>query len=366
MNFIDLKKQYEAYKLEIDAQIKETIESTQFIMGPKVTELEKKLAEYVGTRNCIACSSGTDALLIPLLAKGIRPGDEIITTPFTFIATAEVVSLLGAKPVFVDIEEETFNIDPRLIEKAVTKKTKGIIPVSLYGQAADMDDINSVAKKHDLFVLEDACQSFGAEYKGKRSCGLSEIGATSFFPSKPLGCYGDGGAIFTNDDKLAATMRAISVHGQKERYRHSIIGINGRLDALQAGVLLAKLGHFDEELGLRSRKAEYYTEKLSGYVRTPQIKSHNKSVYAQYTIRVKRRDEVASRLMENGIPTAVHYPLPLHLQPAFSHLGHKEGEFPVSEPGAKEVLSLPFHPFLTQKEQDEVIRNVKEAVEYYK
>lgn len=360
LNFIDLKQQYTKYKTEIDQGIADVINNTQFIRGPKVSELEQSLAKYVGVRFGIGVSSGTDALLLALMAYGVKSGDEIICPPFTFIATAEVIALLGAKPVFVDIDEKTYNINPSLIEEKINKNTKGIIPVSLYGQVADMDAISSIADKHGVFVVEDGCQSFGGTYKGKRSCGFKDIGVTSFFPSKPLGCYGDGGMIFTDNEEKAGVMKSLSDHGQEKRYKHKYIGINGRLDAIQAAVLLAKFMHFEEEVKLREIKGSYYNEGLKDVVITPYVEEYNTSVYAQYSIRTDRRDDLSKYLNDSGVPTAIHYPIPLHLQEAFSHLGYKKGDFPVSEKVSSEILSLPMSPFITQDEQDYVIGRVLE------
>jgi len=363
LNFIDLKRQYIQYKSEIDHEIAAVLESAQFIMGRQVEELERVLADFVGVRFGIGVSSGTDALLLGLMAYGIEKGDEVICPPFTFIATAEVISLLGAKPVFVDIDERTYNIEPSLIEEKITNRTRGIIPVSLYGQVADMDAINSIAKRHGLFVIEDGCQSFGATYKGRRSCGLSDIGATSFFPSKPLGCYGDGGMVFTDQEDMARKIQSLRVHGQERRYQHKYIGINGRLDSLQAAVLMVKFKHLEEEIKLREIKGSYYTSALKDVVITPFIHPENTSVYAQYSIRTDARDDLCRYLKDNGIPTAIHYPVPLHLQEAFYDLGFREGDFPVSEKVAKEILSLPLSPYITQDEQDYVIEKVHEFFE---
>lgn len=361
INFIDLQAQYQAYKEEIDREVGEVMANAQFIGGPKLQKLENDLSVYTGAKHAIGCSSGTDALLLSLMALDIKAGDEVITTPFTFIATAEVIAFLGAKPVFVDIDETTYNIDPSLIEDAVTERTKAIIPVALYGQCADMDAINAIADKHGLPVIEDACQSFGAEYKGKKSCNLSTIGCTSFFPSKPLGAYGDGGAIFTNDDALAEKIRMLLNHGQNERYKHKLIGINGRLDAIQAAVLGVKLGHFDDEVNARKRIGSAYSEKLaSANVVTPAVEADRTSVYAQYSIRVKNRDTLAKALNEKGIPTAVHYPMPLHLQEAFSGLGYKQGDFPISERVSSQIMSLPMSPYLTGQQQDFITDAIKE------
>ena len=360
INFIDLKAQYQEYKTEIDKEVLEVFENAQFIGGEKLGKLEKDLATYTGASHAIGCSSGTDALLLSLMALDIGAGDEVITTPFTFIATAEVIAFLGAKAVFVDIEEDSYNIDPTKIEAVITPKTKAIIPVSLYGQCADMDAINTIAEKHNITVIEDACQSFGATYKGKKSCNLSTIGCTSFFPSKPLGAYGDGGAIFTSDAAIAAKIRMLLNHGQNERYKHKYIGINGRLDAVQAAVLNVKLKYFDKEVKLREEIGTRYSELLGNAdVITPTIKENNTSVYAQYSIRVKDRAKMVEKLSTQEIPTAVHYPMPLHLQEAFGNLGYKAGDFPVSEKVSEEIMSLPMSPYLTRDEQDFIVEAIK-------
>src|SRR3990172_1851686 len=360
LNFIDLKRQYLQYQSEIDREISEVLDTTQFIMGSKVAELERMLADYVGVRYGIGVSSGTDALLLALMAYEVKPGDEIICPGFMFVESEEVVSLLGARPVFVDINEKTYNINPLLIESQITRRTKGIIPVSLYGQVADMDQIRGVAQKHGLFVIEDGCQSFGATYKGKRSCGLPDVGTTSFFPSKPLGSYGDGGMVFTDDEAIAKRIQSLRNHGQERRYQHKYIGINGRLDTLQAAVLITKFRHLEEEIRLREIRGACYTEGLKDAVITPYIEGHNTSVYAQYSIRTDRRDELSNYLNSKGVPTAIHYPVPLHLQEAFDYLGCKEGDFPVSEKISREILSLPMSPFITQDEQNYVIERVQE------
>ncbi len=360
INFIDLQAQYKRYEKEINSEVLEVMSSAQFIGGEKLNSLERDLASYTGAKHAIGCSSGTDALLLALMALDIGVGDEVITTPFTFIATAEVVALLGARSVFVDIDEESYNIDPAKIENAITSKTKAIIPVSLYGQCADMDAINAIAAKHNIVVIEDACQSFGATYRGKKSCNLSTIACTSFFPSKPLGAYGDGGAIFTSDDALAAKMRMLLNHGQNERYKHKYIGINGRLDAIQAAVLNVKLKHFEAEATAREEIGARYSDLLEdANVVTPKIAEGNTSVYAQYSVRVKDREAMVAKLSALGVPTAVHYPLPLHLQEAFAHLGYGEGDFPVSEMVAKEIMSLPMSAFLSEAEQDFVVNAIK-------
>lgn len=365
IEFIDLKKQYAALKDDIDARIARVLAHGQYIMGPEVAELEKRLADYVGVEHCISASSGTDTLMIAMMALGIGPGDEVITTPFTFIATGEMIAILGARPVFVDIDPVTYNIDPALIEAKITPKTRAIMPVSLYGQCADMERINAIAKRHGLPVIEDGAQSFGASQNGKRSCGLSTIGSTSFFPSKPLGCYGDAGALFTNDAALAKLMREIRVHGQDRRYHHPRIGINGRMDTIQAAVVLGKLERFDWEVTQREAIGARYSQLLSvagKRITTPAITEGNSSVYAQYTILVDERDAVCKRLNEAGIPTAVHYPVPLHLQPAFAHLGQGEGSFPLAESVARRVMSLPMGPDLDAGTQDRIVGAVLDAV----
>lgn len=363
IEFIDLKTQYAHLKEAINSRLQRVLEHGQYIMGPEIAELEQALAAYVGTRHAIACASGTDALLIALMALGVGQGDEVITTPFTFISTGEMIALLGAKPVFVDIEARTYNLDPALIEAAITSRTRAIMPVSLYGQCADFDAINAVAKQYSIPVIEDGAQSFGATYRGRRSGDLSTIGCTSFFPSKPLGCYGDGGACFTNDDELATKLRWIRVHGQDRRYHHPLIGINGRLDTLQAAVLLAKLAVFPDEVIARERIGAHYTESLAGAnLVTPHIEAHNTSVYAQYTVQVNNRDSVQKILQAAGVPTAVHYPCPLHLQPAFVNLDLPVGSLPVSEAAAQRVVSLPMHPYLHRADQDYIIGTLRECL----
>ena len=360
INFIDLKAQYREYQDEIDSEVLEVFASAQFIGGEKLNSLEQNLATYTGAKHAIGCSSGTDALLLSLMALGVGRGDEVITTPFTFIATAEVIAFLGAKSVFVDIDEDTYNIDATKIKDAITENTKVIMPVSLYGQCADMDAINEIAKDKNITVIEDACQSFGATYNGKKSCNLSTIGCTSFFPSKPLGAYGDGGAIFTNDDELAAKMRMLLNHGQNERYKHKYIGINGRLDGVQAAVLGVKLKHFDKEVKHRDEIGSRYSDLLEdAEVITPKIAESNTSVYAQYSIRVQNREQLIEKLNAKKIPTAVHYPVPLHLQEAFAELNYNEGDFPISEMVSKQIMSLPMSPYLTEAEQDFIVEAIK-------
>ena len=356
--FIDLKTQYQALKPHIQARIDAVLEHGQYIMGPEVNELEDRLAAYVGVKHCISASNGTDTLLIAMMALGIGSGDEVITTPFTFISTGEMIALLGAKPVFVDIDPKTYNIDPRKIAAAITPKTKAIVPVSLYGQCADMDAINAIADQYGLPVIEDAAQSFGATYKGRKSCALSTIGSTSFFPSKPLGAYGDGGALFTDDDNLAKVMREIRLHGQDMHYHHPRIGINGRMDTLQAAVLLVKMDIFPAEVLARQRIADRYDSLLAGKIVTPFIEPFNQSVYAQYTLLVSNRSAVQQKLREHGIPTALHYPIPLNLQPVFEYLKQSEGSFSIAEDIAKRVISLPMSPYLSDADQQRIADTV--------
>ncbi len=357
--FIDLKTQYQALKPQIQARIDAVLEHGQYIMGPEVKELEDKLAAFTGAKHCITCASGTEALLMSLMALGIGPGDEIVTTSFTFVATAEVIVLLGAKPVFVDVEPDTGNINADLIEAAITPRTKAIMPVSLYGQTADMDAINAIAAKHgNLPVIEDAAQSFGATYKGRKSCNLSTIGCTSFFPSKPLGCYGDGGAIFTNDDALAQAMREIRVHGQSQRYVHTRVGVGGRMDTLQCAIVLAKLERFEWEVKQRMEIGQRYNQLLDqgGIARIKQ-RPERTSVYAQYTVMVPNREALQKRLAEAAIPTAVHYPVPLNEQPAYKHLCCPECT-PVARQMAKQVMSLPMSAEIKPEQQQLIVAAV--------
>ncbi len=357
--FIDLKSQYQALKTSVDLRVHKVLDHGQYIMGPEVRELEERLEAYTNVRHCITVASGTEALLISLMALGIKPGDEIITTPFTFIATAEAIVLLGAVPVFVDIEPDTCNINASLIEAAITPKTKAIMPVSLYGQPADMDAINAIAVRHgNIPVIEDAAQSFGAEYKGRKSCNLSSIGCTSFFPSKPLGCYGDGGAIFTNDDTLAQAMREIRLHGQNRRYHHTRIGVGGRMDTLQCAIVLAKLDRFDWELSRRKALGRHYSELLAGRVVSTALRSDRTSVYAQYTIILNGRDECQNKLAKAGVPTAVHYPVPLHRQPALVGRCRVHCSLANAEVLAQRVMSLPMSPDLNESVQEEIVRNL--------
>ena len=366
LDFIDLKTQQDSIRPQLEKNIHRILHHGRYIMGPEVKVLEQRLADYVGVSHCITASSGTDTLLIAMMALGIGPGDEVITSPFTFIATGEMIALLGATPVFVDIDPKTYNIDPDKIEAAITSRARAIMPVSLYGQCADMDAINAIAERHQLPVIEDAAQSFGATYKDKKSCSLTTIGSTSFFPSKPLGGYGDGGALFTNDDHLAKLMQEIRVHGQNRRYHHPKIGLNGRLDTLQAAIVLAKLERFDWEVQKREQIGQQYTQQLSAAahnITTPYIKPGNTTVYAQYTIQVSNRDKLAKQLNQMGIPTAVHYPVPLHLQPAFAHLNLSVGNCPIAEEMAQRVMSIPMSPDLTPQDQQRIIDALKQITE---
>jgi UDP-2-acetamido-2-deoxy-ribo-hexuluronate aminotransferase len=349
MEFIDLKSQYQASRDLINGRIQAVLDHGQYVMGPEVVELEERLAQYTGARHCITVASGTEALLIALMALGVGHGDEVITTPFTFIATAEAIVLLGATPVFVDIDPVTCNIAPGLIEEKITARTRAIIPVSLYGQPADMDEINAIALRHGLTVIEDAAQSFGATYRGRHSCNLSGIGCTSFFPSKPLGCYGDGGALFTSDDELARAMREIRVHGQSKRYVHTRIGVGGRMDTLQCAIVLAKLELFDWELQQRQRAAAVYDAMLLGKdaeVHPVGRREDRTSVYAQYTVVLEQREALQAALHRAGIPTAIHYPVPIHRQPAYASLSSADA-CPVSVEMAGKVMSLPMGPYLS-------------------
>jgi len=383
MEFIDLKSQYQRLKAEIDAGIQRVLDHGQYILGPEVAEMEEKLAAYTGAKHCITVANGTDALQIAQMALGIGPGDEVITPGFTYIATAETVALLRAKPVYVDIDPRTYNLDPALLEAAITPRTKAIIPVSLYGQCADFDAINAVAAKHGIPVIEDAAQSFGATYKGRKSCNLTTIACASFFPSKPLGCYGDGGAIFTNDDELAKVMRQIARHGQDRRYHHIRVGVNSRLDTLQAAILLPKLTVLDDELAQRQRVADTYNELLKCHLRsiechprplechpresgdpsslavvTPYLEPHNTSAWAQYTIQVPNRETLQEQLKQAGIPTAVHYPIPLNKQPAVADAAVK---LPMGDEVAQRVMSLPMHPYLDKTSIQQIATSVQSA-----
>ncbi|HYP88107.1 MAG TPA: DegT/DnrJ/EryC1/StrS family aminotransferase [Polyangiaceae bacterium] len=361
MLFIDLKTGRERAKAELDARIAAVLEHGMFIMGPEIVELEAKLAGYVGVKHAVSVSSGTHGLELALRALGVGPGDEVVTPAFSWISAAEVVRLVGATPVFVDIEPGSFVLDARRLEASLTPATKAIIPVSLFGQMPDFAALGAVSARHRVPLIEDAAQSFGASQHGRKSGGVSLIGCTSFFPSKPLGCFGDGGALFTDDDALATRLRAIRTHGSQDRKLHTVVGTNARLDTLQAAVLLGKLPHFDEELTLRARIGARYSERLRGYCQVPEVSPGNTHVYAQYTIRLENRDAVATRLREQGIPTAVYYAKCLHEQPVFAHHA-RFGKLVESERAASEVLSLPMHPYLTEADQDRVVDALKSAI----
>ncbi len=373
MQFIDLAAQQQRIRTKIEENIKAVLDHGHYIMGPEIRKLEEQLARYVGIKHAISCSSGTDALLMALMAYNVGPGDIIFTTPFTFIATAEVIAILGAEPVFVDIDPETFNLDPAGLRRAIAEdaenenSARGIIAVDLFGLPADYEQINAIAKEHGLFVIEDAAQSFGAEYQGRKTCSLADIACTSFFPAKPLGCYGDGGAVFTDNDELAEKMTSVRVHGQgTDKYNNVRIGINGRLDVLQAAVLLAKLDIFPEEVGLRQEVARRYTEGITSItsLKTPYIPETMKSVWAQYSLLAKdgnHRSVIQAKLKAADIPTAIYYPKPLHLQTAFDYLGYNEGDFPVSEDYARRIFSIPMHPYLSKDDQERIVKELSQA-----
>jgi UDP-2-acetamido-2-deoxy-ribo-hexuluronate aminotransferase len=360
IDFANLQLQYQTYKDKIDSNLQAILNKSNYILGEEVNILEQELQNFTGAKYAIACSSGTDALLLALMAIDIQPDDEIITTPFTWISTAEMMALIKAKPVFVDIEPDTYNIDANLIEAAISKKTKAIMPVSLYGQPADMDAIQSIANKYSLKVIIDGAQSFGSTYNNKTDSNLGDISTTSFFPSKPLGCYGDGGAVFTNNEECANKIKLLRVHGQNKRYHHKYIGIGGRLDTMQAAILLAKLPYFKKELKDRQKVADHYTNSLSKILQTPVIKPNRSSAWAQYTLRVKKRDALQLKLKKNDVPTSVFYPIPLHLQECFQYLGHQQGNFPISEKASNEAMSIPMNAFLTNEQIDYIIYNISE------
>ena len=362
IDFANLSLAYKDHKEEFDQAVAGVLENANYIMGEPVSRLEKTLEQFTGAKHAISCSSGTDALLLTMMAIDIQPGDEIITTPFTFVATAETIAFLKAKPVFVDIDGTSFNIDVTKIEEKITPRTKAIMPVSLFGQTADMDVINEIARKHNLYVIEDAAQSFGATYKGKKSCNLSTFACTSFFPAKPLGCFGDGGAVFTNDDNFSEKIKSLRLHGQSERYHHKYIGMGGRLDTLHAEILNVKLKYYQNDIDNRQRVAGEYDKNLAGIVNTPKICEDYSSVWAQYSIRVNNRTQVAAKLKEAGIPTAIHYPKPLHLQECFDYLNYKNGDFSVAEKISNEILSLPMNPYLKREEIEFISHNLKSII----
>lgn len=368
--FIDLKSQYQALKNSIDFRIQKVLESGAYIGGPEVAELERTLAQHTGSQHCLAVASGTDALLIPMMALGIGMGDEVITTAFSFIATAETIVLAGATPVYVDIDRKTFNLDPKKIEAAITPKTKAIMPVSLYGQAADLDEINAIAKKHNLFVIEDTAQSYGAKYKSKKSGACTTAAGTSFYPAKPLGCYGDGGAIFTNDSNLLQVMKEIREHGSEKRYYHIRLGVNGRLDTIQCAILLAKMERYDWEVEQRNKLAKRYTgsfgglQSLDSQFSTPFVRPENESVWAQYTLTVTNRELFQKKMNELQVPTAVHYPMTMPDQPWYKANTKSTHDISISRWAADHVVSLPMYPDMDEKTQDIVIDAVKKAVEF--
>ena len=360
IDFAKLQYQYQRYKTEIDEAIHAVLDKSNYIMGDEVYALEEGLCGFTEAKHAVTCASGTDALLLAMMALDIRPGDEIITTPFTFIATAETIALLGAKPVFVDIDDKTYNIDPSKIEMSITDKTKVIMPVSLYGQPSDMDEINAIANKYDLKVIIDGAQSFGATYQGKAEVHHCDIYTTSFFPAKPLGCFGDGGAVLTNNETFADKMRMLRVHGQNKRYHHKYIGLGARMDTIQCAVVNVKLKYYAEDLRKRQEVAQKYTQQLAehSYIHTPTTKPDRTSAWAQYSVRVRDRDEMQTRLKEQGIPTAVHYPMPLHLQECFAHLGYEVGDFPIAESVSGEILSVPMNPYVTNAEISYIVKHI--------
>ncbi|WP_020676315.1 DegT/DnrJ/EryC1/StrS family aminotransferase [Geopsychrobacter electrodiphilus] len=376
MEFIDLKAQQDRIRPQIDAAIKRVLDHGQYIMGPEVGQLEQMLAEFVGVKQVIGCSSGTDALLLPLMAYGVGPGDAIFTTPFTFFATCEMIALTGAIPVFVDIDPDTYNIDPIKLDAAILRvicegklNARGVIPVDLYGLPADYDAIMAIAEKYGLFVIEDAAQAFGATYKGRKAPGLAHVGATSFFPAKPLGCYGDGGAVFTDDDEMAEKIRSLLIHGKGlDKYDNVRIGLNARLDTIQAAILIEKLKIYEAEIEMRQQIANRYTQRLvakgdaSGFsIVSPFVPGGYDSVWAQYTIRSKRREALKCQLHQAGIPSMIYYMKPMHLLKANNYLGYMNGDFPISEDSAKTVLSLPLYPYMPKSVQDQIIDNITQC-----
>jgi len=355
MQFVDLPAQYQEYQKEIDKAVSAVLTSSRFINGSEIKQLEEALAGFVDVPHAIACASGTDALLLALLVLGIGAGDEVITTPFTFIATAETIALAGATPVFVDIEPDSYNLDPQMLEKAVSSRTRAIISVDIFGLPANYEAIQAFADRHDIFLVEDAAQSLGAELGGRKCGSFGTLATTSFFPAKPLGCYGDGGMIFTADADLAARLRILRNHGQHQRYHHRMLGMNSRLDTLQAAVLLAKLPHFRAEIVRRRQIAAGYSENFAPFFQVPVEKSGYFSVYAQYSLRSEKRAQIVETLNEAGIPTAIHYPIPLHLQEVFSGLGYQPGDLPVAEQVCEEIFSIPVHPFLSAEDREKII-----------
>jgi len=362
IDFANLKKAYTEHEEEFKKVSLDIMSSAKYILGTETDEFEENLGKFVSNKYALGCSSGTDALILAMMAMGLKEDDEVITSPFTFIASAETIALLRCKPVFVDIDQKTYNIDTTKIEAAITEKTKAIMPVSLYGQMADMDEVNKIADKHGLKVIEDAAQSFGALYNGKRSCNVSHFGCTSFFPAKPLGCFGDGGAIFTDNEEDYEKLKAIRVHGQTRRYMHKYIGMGGRLDNLQAAILNIKLKTYEHDIQRRQNVAENYDKLISNDIVKPIVKEDRTSVWAQYTVRVTNRESLQTKLRESGIPTAVHYPIPMHLQECFSYLGYKEGDFPIAERCSREVMSLPINPYLEIEEQEYIANHLNKLL----
>ena len=363
IDFANLQLQYQKYKTDIDEKIHSILKKSNYILGEEVHRLEKNLEKFTGAKYSIACSSGTDALLLAMMSIDIQPGDEIITTPFTWVSTAETIAFLKAKPVFVDIEPDTFNIDADLIEAAITKNTKAIMPVSLFGQPADIDHIQTIANKYNLKIIIDGAQSFGSTYKNKTDSNLGDISITSFYPTKPLGCYGDGGAVFTNNDDYAEKIKMLRIHGQNKRNYHKYIGIGGRLDTIQAAILLAKMTYFPQEILNRKKVAKRYTDGLMNTLTTPTIKPNRSSVWGQYTVRVNNRDVLQSILKDNGIPTAIFYPIPVHFQECFKYLNHKKNDFIIAEKVAKEAMSLPMNSFLTNEQVDYIVSKITENIQ---
>ena len=361
IDFANLQSQYLEYKNDIDKRVQKVLNNSNYIMGSEINELEENLKKFCDVKHAITCSSGTDALTLSMMALDIKPDDEIITTPFTFISTAETIALMKARPVFVDIDSDTFNIDAEKIEAAITNKTKAILPVSLFGQPSDLDKIQTIANNFNLKVIIDGAQSFGSQFNGVSDSSLGDISITSFFPAKPLGCYGDGGAIFTNSDEYASKLKMLRVHGQSEPYAHKYIGLGGRLDTIQAAILLAKLPHYKNEINIRNEVSLTYSTHFQKYFKTPVIRPNRTSVWAQYTIRTLDRDKIQSKLKNNGIPSAIYYPMPIHLQECFKYLKYKKGDFPEAEKASSEVLSLPINAYM-KNDLDFIIKKIKACI----
>ena len=369
--FIDLQTQYKEHQADIQAAVLRVLDHGRYVMGPEIESLESQLQEFTGTSHCISCGSGTDALMLALMSQNVGPGDAVLTSPYTFFATAEVISLLGATPVFVDVDAETFNIDPAALEQVIqaTKSggkltPRGIIPVDLFGYPADYDAIHPIAEVHDLFVLQDAAQSFGATYKGVRTCANAPLATTSFYPAKPLGCYGDGGAVFTQDKETASLLKSLRVHGEgKDKYDNVRLGLNARMDSIQAAVLIEKLKFYESEIAIRQQLANFYTETLAGVVDTPKLADDCTSIWAQYSVCSPHREAIRSALKQAEIPTAMFYPTPIHLSTAYKDLGHREGDFPVSEKLSQTMFSLPVHPYLEQAQIEQICEIIMHTVD---